>query len=153
MASNISTTNHRGNDYRYRAADPFALARSIFGFEPFFDDRRASKNAFAPSFEVKEQEDAFVILADLPGVKEEDLDVSLNGNVLTISGHRQAQERKEGDTFYLYERSYGTFSRSFTLPDEANGEAIEAKLSDGVLALSIGKKAESKPRKISLKRS
>lgn len=153
MASNITTTRSRGNDYRYRVADHLGLARSIFGFDPIFEDRRSSKHVFSPTFEVKEQEDAFVILADVPGVKEEELDISLNANVLTISGVRQAAERTESDTYYLYERSYGSFSRSFTLPDEANSEAVDAHLAEGVLKLTIGKKAESKPRKISLQKS
>lgn len=145
----MTTTNSKGNGNRYQ--DPFSLARSIFGFDPFFDMQRGvSKATFAPAFEVKEREDAFVLQADVPGVKESDLDISVNGNVLTVSGSRQAHERKEGETYYLYERNYGSFSRSFTLPDEANLEAIEARLNDGVLHLTIGKKAESKPRKITV---
>lgn len=146
---NKMTTN-RGNGDRYRTTDPFSLARSFFGFDPFFDVQRVNKAAFNPAFEVKEQEDSFVLQADVPGVKESDLDISVNGNVLTISGSRQAAERKEGETYYLYERSYGSFSRSFTLPDEANFESVQAKLNDGVLFVTIGKKAESKPRKISV---
>jgi HSP20 family protein len=139
-----------GNRNRYRVADPFSLARSIFGFDPFFDDQRLTKVAFSPAFEVKEREDAFVLQADVPGVNEADLDISINSNVLTVSGSRQAPERKEGETYYLYERAYGSFSRSFTLPDEANTEAVDAKLTGGVLTLTIGKKAESRPRKITV---
>ncbi len=142
------TTNRVPN--RYRVPDAFALARSIFGHDPFLESPRVSKSQFSPSFEVKEREDSYLITADIPGVKESDLDISLNGNVLTVSGSRQAEERQEGDTYYLYERSYGSFSRSFSLPEEANRESIDAKLDEGVLALTIGKRTESKPRKISL---
>ncbi len=144
----MTTTTTKGNGNRYQ--DPFTLARSIFGFDPFYDVQRVSKTSFSSAFEVKEREDAFVLQADVPGVRESDLDISVNGNVLTVSGSRQADERKEGETYYLYERTYGSFSRSFTLPDEANLESIEAKLNDGVLNLTIGKKAESKPRKITV---
>jgi HSP20 family protein len=144
----MTTTTTKGNGNRYQ--DPFTLARSIFGFDPFYDVQRVSKTSFSPAFEVKEREDAFVLQADVPGVRESDLDISVNGNVLTVSGSRQSEERKEGETYYLYERNYGSFSRSFTLPDEANLESIEAKLNDGVLSLTIGKKAESKPRKITV---
>lgn len=134
-----------------RARDPFALARSLFGIDPFFGMETARpKSSFVPSFEVKESDDGYVLKADVPGVKQEDVDVSLHGNVLTVSGHRQSEERKEGETYYLYERQYGSFSRSFTLPEEANAEAINASLTDGVLTLSIGKRAESKPRKINI---
>jgi HSP20 family protein len=146
MANQIQTRNESA-----RARDPFALARSLFGFDPFFGvEATRPKSSFVPSFEVKETDEGYVLKADLPGVKDEDLDVSLHGNVLTVSGRRQSEERKEGETYYLYERQYGSFSRSFSLPEEANGEAINAALKDGVLTLSIGKKAESKPRKISI---
>jgi HSP20 family protein len=137
---------------RQRAADPGTLMRNFFGFDPFFgsETRMARAQAFTPSFEVKEEENSFVLLADVPGVKEQDLNISLHNNVLTISGSRQSEERKEGDTYYLYERQYGSFSRSFSLPEEANGENIQANLDNGVLRLTIGKRAESKPRKINL---
>jgi HSP20 family protein len=150
MNKMTTATRGSGNGNRYRVADPFSIARSIFGFDPFFDEQRVTKVAFSPAFEVKEREDAFMLQADVPGVKEADLDISVNSNVLTISGSRQSPERKEGETYYLYERAYGSFSRSFTLPDEANTESVEAKLTDGVLTVTIGKKAESKPRKISV---
>ena len=138
---------------RYRARDPFSVARSLFGLEPFFTTEAANtKVAFNPRFEVKEVEDGYVFVADLPGLKESDLDISLHNNVLTISGSRASEERKEGETYFLYERQYGSFSRSFALPDEANAEAVDAALQDGVLTVNVGKKAESKPRKIALKK-
>lgn len=141
-----------GNVRTY-ARDPFTLARNLLGFDPFFGmETRAAKSGFIPSFEIKETNDNYVLKADLPGVREEDLDISLHGNVLTVSGSRAADEHREGETYFIYERQYGSFSRSFSLPDEANGEAIEADLRDGVLTLTIAKRAESKPRKIQLKK-
>ena len=95
---------------------------------------------------------AFVLKADVPGVAESDIDIAVHNNILTISGTRNAEERKEGDSFALYERQYGSFSRSFSLPDTADGERVEAKLESGVLTLTIWKKAEAKPRKIALKK-
>jgi len=92
------------------------------------------------------------VKADVPGVEEKDLDVSLHNGVLTISGHRASEEKKEGEAFALYERQYGSFSRSFSLPDTADGDRVEAKLDAGVLTLTIWKKAEAKPRKIELKK-
>ena len=85
-------------------------------------------------------------------VNEADLDINLHNNVLTVTGSRAAEERKDGESFALYERQFGSFSRSFSLPDMADGERIEAKLDSGVLTLTIGKKAEAKPRKIALKK-
>lgn len=134
------------NTSRYIARDPFALARELFAWDPY----ARSSSAFAPTFDVKETSEAFVVRADLPGVVEKDVDVSVHNGVLTITGARQAEERKEGESFYLYERQFGSFSRSFALPDTADAERIEAKLVNGVLELSIGKRAEAKPRKISL---
>jgi HSP20 family protein len=131
---------------RYR--DPFSVARELLSWDPFFSGRPAS--AFSPAFEVKETNEAFVLKADLPGVAEADLDIAVHNNVLTVSGTRQAEERREGESYALYERQFGSFSRSFSLPDMADGERIEAKLDRGVLTLTITKKAEAKPRKIAL---
>jgi len=128
--------------------DPFSMARELLSWDPFFGGRPAT--AFAPAFEVKETTDAFVLKADLPGVAEADLDVGVHNNVLTVSGTRAAEERKEGESYALYERQFGSFTRSFSLPDLADGEKIEAKLDSGVLTLTIGKKAEAKPRKIAV---
>lgn len=128
--------------------DPFQVARDLLGWDPFFGGRQVS--AFVPAFEVKETNEAFVVKADVPGVQEADLDIAVHNNVLTISGTRHAEERKEGDNFALFERQYGSFSRSFALPDTADGDRVEAKLDNGVLTLAIWKKAEAKPRKIAL---
>ena len=70
--------------------------------------------------------DAFVVKADIPGVTSDNLDIAVHNNVLTVSGSRTAEERKEGDSFALYERQFGSFSRSFALPDTADGERIDA---------------------------
>jgi HSP20 family protein len=139
---------HRGT-----GLDPFEMMREMLGIEPFRDlaPSMGQEGAFVPDFEVKETSDAFVFQADLPGVKEEDLDVSLQGNRLTVSGKREAEARNEGDTWYTFERSFGSFSRSFTLPREADPDACEASLKDGVLTLRLGKRAEAQPKKISVK--
>ena len=132
---------------RYR--DPFAFARDLFALD--FGDARAPA-AFAPSFEVKETADAFLVRADIPGVKEEHVDVSFHNGVLSIAGTRTAEDRREGEAFFVYERQFGSFSRSFSLPETADAERIEAKLDNGVLTVSVGKRAEAKPRKIALKK-
>lgn len=143
----VRSTN--GNGTRI-VRDPYSLARELLNWDPFVSGRPTS--AFAPTFEVKETTDAFVLRADVPGVEEKDLDIAVHNGVLTVSGSRSAEERKEGESFAIYERQYGSFSRSFALPDMADGERIEAKLTNGVLTLSIAKKAEAKPRKIEIKK-
>ena len=132
------------------ARDPYSLARELLGWDPFFSTRPVP--AFSPSFEVKETSDSFVLKADVPGVEEKDLDVALHNGTLTVSGHRSAEERKEGESYALYERKYGSFTRTFALPDMADGERIDAKLENGVLTLTIAKKTEAKPRKISIRK-
>jgi HSP20 family protein len=127
--------------------DPFELARSLFGWDPV----RAGngKSGFTANFEVKENAEAFVIRGDLPGLKEDDVELALNRDVLTISGSRKAEKKEENETYYVYERQYGTFTRSFRLPETANGDKIAAELTDGVLTVSIPKKEAARPRKIS----
>ena len=128
--------------------DPYSFARDLFfGWDPFFG---REPSAFAPTFEVKETAEAFLIKADLPGVEEKNLDINLHNGVLTVAGHRDSEERKEGETYALYERQYGSFTRSFSLPDLADGDKIQAKLENGVLTLAVPKKAEAKPKKISI---
>jgi HSP20 family protein len=143
-------TNGNGNGGRLQTRDPYSLARELFNWDPFFSGRPAS--AFMPAFEVKETNDSFVLKADVPGVAEKDLDVAVHNGVLTVSGSRQSEERKEGEAYALYERQYGSFTRSFALPDMADGERIDAALTSGVLTLTIAKKAEAKPRKIEIKK-
>src|SRR5678815_867323 len=136
---------------RYTVRDPFQVARDLLSWDPFFAGTRQA-SAFVPAFEVKETADAFILKGDIPGVAEADLDIAVHNYILTVSGTRQSEERKEGESFALYERQYGSFSRSFSLPDTADGERVEAKLDAGVLTLTIWKKAEAKPRKIALRK-
>jgi HSP20 family protein len=138
----------------YRNRDPFALAREIFGFDPFrgIEAQLGRPSSFVPSFDLKAVDDAYVLHADMPGVKEEEVDISLHQNRLTISGTRIADERAEGETHYLSERMFGNFSRTLIMPDDANADAIEAHMEDGVLTVRIPKRPESQPRKIALKK-
>jgi HSP20 family protein len=148
----MSLTLRNGHNAPSRTVsrDPFSMARELLGWDPFFGGRPAT--AFSPAWEVKETTEAFVLKADLPGVSENDLDIAVHNNVLSVSGSRAAEERKDGESYALYERQFGSFSRSFALPDLADGERVEAKLENGVLTLTIAKKAEAKPRKIALKK-
>lgn len=128
--------------------DPFHLVRDFYSRSMFEPGPNAT---FAPDFEVKERAKDYVIHADVPGIKEKDIDITMSGNCLTISGHREASEKAEDEHYFAYERQYGSFSRSFTLPPEANPEDIEADLDSGVLTIKVGKSPESQPKKISLK--
>jgi HSP20 family protein len=104
--------------------------------------------AFAPRFDIKENQSEYVLTADLPGVKPEAVELSLLGAELRVSGRREASPKEETDKTYLTECSYGSFSRAFTLPDDVDGEKVGASLKDGVLTVSFPKKPETQPRKI-----
>jgi HSP20 family protein len=131
--------------------DPFRVMREMLRWEPFQGVGRAFGGAaFSPAFEVKERGDAFVIKADLPGVQEKDLEISCTGNRVTVSGLREEEKINEGETYYAAERSYGSFSRSFMLPENADLDHASADFKDGVLQLTVPKKAEEKAKKISV---
>jgi len=144
----------RGNGGSGLQRDPFALARELLGWDPFLRTelpaRITQPSTFAPTFNVVEREDGYFITADVPGVREADIDVTVQDNYLVISGSRNAEERKEGDNFYIYERRYGNFSRAFALPDNADPESVEAHMKDGVLDVKVAKRETAKPRKIPL---
>lgn len=140
---------------RYRDIDdPFAVARRLIGWDPFSMERWRSGDGrgmdFLPRFDIREQDDAWVIEADMPGVKEEDVEVTVSGNQLTVSGRRESKVDEERENYHLVERSHGSFHRTFTLPSEVDIDNANASLDGGVLVLSIPKRPEAKPRKISL---
>lgn len=135
--------------------EPLRAMRELMRWDPFREFERAfmapERRKFAPDFEVKETAEAFVFCADVPGVKEDDVDISLTGNRITVRGTRRAEvEHREGERYYACERSYGTFVRSFVLPEEADPESATAELASGVLTLTIAKRTEIKTKKISL---
>lgn len=140
---------HPGNGW-----EPFRLMESMLGWNPFSTLHpthvAAVPQNYIPRFDVKETQDSYVFSADLPGIREEDLDVSLTGNQLVVSGKREREECKESEQYHLYERSYGRFSRTFSLPDGSNPEQVKAHLKDGVLTLTVGKKPEVQPRRIQI---
>ena len=134
--------------------DPVQLMENFWRWDPFADyapvRRMTNEQTFAPRFDVKESKDGYLFTADLPGIEEKDIEISLTGNRLCISGQRSQEEKKEGENYYMLERSYGGFCRTFTLPDGADTEKITASMKDGVLTLNVPKHLESKPRRVAL---
>lgn len=149
---NREPARQTGNDYRW---DPFRMMDAFLRWDPFRSDNNllSGGGEYNPRFDVKENKNAYLLRADLPGVKEEDVDVSLNGNLLTVSGKRDDERREEGEQYYSLERSYGTFSRSFSLPDGIDAGGITADLKSGVLTVQIPKRPEAQPRKITVGKS
>jgi HSP20 family protein len=124
-------------------------------FSTFFDSPTGNGGnggvrRWIPAMDLVETDDHFVLTADLPGLTQEDINLEFEGDVLTLSGERKHshQDRREG--FYRLERATGTFSRSLTLPEGIDPEAVQASFDRGVLEVSIPKPEERKPRKISI---
>lgn len=129
------------------------LAR-IFEDSPFHVGDNGG-GSWMPAINIEENKDALVLTAELPGIKEDDIEVELENNVLTISGEK-SEERTEGEEerrYHVWERTYGAFRRSFTLPRTVKPEDISAHFEDGVLRVHLPKVAEAKGRKIEIGRS
>jgi HSP20 family protein len=106
--------------------------------------------SWTPACDILETKDAVVLRAELPGVRKEDIDISLEAGVLTLRGLRHLEKENEECTYHRIERSYGSFVRSFTLPRIVDSERISAKFIDGVLEIRMPRREENKPRSIQI---
>jgi HSP20 family protein len=127
--------------------------KHVFG-RFFGDDDTDQSNVvtsqWAPRVDIKEEDKRFVILADIPGVDPKDIEVNMDKGILSIKGERKSESREDNGKLTRIERSYGAFYRRFALPDSANPEGITANGKNGVLEISIPKKPETTPRRISV---
>jgi HSP20 family protein len=133
------------------AWDPFRAMRAMMARDPFRELSSfvgGAELAFSPDFDVKETNEAYVLRGDVPGMAEKDLVISLAGNMLTISGKREQDREEKTEQYFYRERSSGSFSRAFTLPDAADGEHIRADLAEGVLSITIPKRGDLRAKRI-----
>ncbi len=112
------------------------------------DSEAPLEGSFTPALDVEETEDAFTLHLELPGVSADKVDVSIEENVLTVSGSREFYADKQADSFRRVERRFGTFHRAVRLPDRVNPDAITAAFKDGLLTVSVPKAESAKPRRI-----
>jgi HSP20 family protein len=112
----------------------------------------AEQMAWAPNIDVFEKDDKFVVKAEVPGMKEDDIHVSVEGDMLTIRGEKKAESEVKEEDYYRCERSYGSFLRSVALPSTVDTSKIEADYEDGVLEVTLSKKPEVKPKKVAVKK-
>lgn len=105
------------------------------------------------ALDVSEDQDNYIVKASIPGVNPEDIDITMNNDVLTISGESKSEDEREEGQWHLRERRYGRFSRSLRLPATINSEKIEATCENGVLKLQLPKAEETKPRRIAVRGS
>jgi HSP20 family protein len=119
-------------------------------FSETFDrsSEEANLTPWAPAVDIFETEQNLVVKADLPDIKPEELDIRVENNILTIRGERKFEKKVNENNYLRVERSYGSFSRSFSLANTVNTEAIHADYKNGVLTLSIPKREEAKPKQI-----
>ena len=123
-------------------ADPFNFLRQEI--DRLFDVS-SSLEGLRPQFDTKENDNCIEITAELPGIAEEDITLSLSNGILTVSGEKKSEEKKEGETYHITERQYGSFSRSLKLPYEPEQNDITASFKDGVLKVTLPKPKEMKP--------
>ncbi|RMF09621.1 MAG: Hsp20/alpha crystallin family protein [Alphaproteobacteria bacterium] len=131
-------------------SDPFALMRSVL--RDF--DRGAPARSWQPVFpaiNVWQSDEAVAITAELPGVQPADIDISVQDNVLTLAGERPAPEFPETARWHRNERGFGKFTRAIQLPFAASDDNVEARMTNGVLRVVVGRPEEDKPRKIEIK--
>jgi len=115
-----------------------------------YGDSTVATSAWVPAVDIKEEVNQFIIEADIPGVEPKDIEISMEGGVLSLKGERRLESREEGKDYHRVERSRGVFYRRFSLPDTADAEKIAASGKNGVLQIRIPKKEVAKPRKITV---
>ena len=119
-------------------------------FNSFFDTPDARTRRWVPAMDLVERDEHFVLRVDLPGLTEADVKVELEDNVLTIAGERKQEEDHRADGYYRLERAFGAFSRSLTLPEGVDADAVAARFENGVLEVSVPKPEQRKPRRVSI---
>lgn len=115
-----------------------------------FEDEGLSRGAWMPSVDIYENKDSIVLEAELPGMNREDFELTIENNVLTIRGERRFEKKDEADNYHRVERAYGSFTRSFTLPQTVSPENANAEYKNGVLRVTLHKREEVKARRIEI---
>lgn len=125
-------------------------------FDRFFDDEvvgniLSENTSFVPVFDISENDTGYSVVAELPGIDEKDLDVTLTDGILTVKGEKRQETEEKGEAYHRIERRYGSFQRSFRMPDGIQGDKIDATYKNGVLKLMIPKSENSEAKKIEIK--
>ncbi|MGZ8190429.1 MAG: Hsp20/alpha crystallin family protein [Methylococcaceae bacterium] len=135
--------------------EPWSLLNQLQNELTRSQDDKTSEGSIAttewvPTVDIKEDDDKFVICADIPGVKPENIEVSMEAGILTVKGVKESETKTEKEGYKRVERTFGSFYRRFSLPDSADGEAINAKCKYGVLEIVIPKREGVKPKRINI---
>ncbi|HUB66325.1 MAG TPA: Hsp20/alpha crystallin family protein [Candidatus Methylacidiphilales bacterium] len=151
----MSTTLTRWNPLREAEEFQNRLIKAL-GFTPVTAPTTGGEEfmttaEWAPSVDIVEDDKEWVVKADLPEVKKDDVKVTVEKGVLTITGERKFEKEEKNKKYHRIERSYGNFLRSFTLPDDADGTQVNAEFKDGVLKVHLPKNEKAKPKTIEVK--
>ncbi len=121
-------------------------------FDDFFGEHRrgVTEGAWLPAVDVSEGDAQLTVRAELPGMSQDDIEINLQDNVLTLKGEKKQEQKEEKENYHRVERSYGSFSRSFTLPSGVKADDINATFKDGVLEITLPKAEEEKAKKIAI---
>jgi len=117
-------------------------------FSPVTSQESLSAGSFVPPVDVYEDEQGIRLKMEVPGIDEKDIDVRLENNLLTVRGERKLESETKEENYHRIERRYGSFTRSFTLPNTVNPEEVKASYAKGVLTIALGKRAEARPKQI-----
>lgn len=122
-------------------------------FEDFGQDLSPAEEEFRPAMDIRETDEAYIVEADVPGIKKDDIQIEVNNDVLTIKGERKEEHEEKEKDYHRMERQYGSFRRSISIPGGIKHDAVEAKFDDGVLRVTLPKREDTKPRRIEVKAS
>ena len=140
----------RWNPYRDLTSLADQVTRAFGAPAARVRDEELSLGSWMPPVDIIEEKDRILLTAELPGFLPEQVEVQMEGGVLTLKGERKFEGENEGRNYHRVERSYGQFVRSFTLPNNVNREAIQATFHDGLLSIELPKREEAKPRQIKI---
>jgi len=117
-------------------------------FNPVTSQESLAAGSFVPPVDVYEDEQGIRLKMEVPGIEEQDIDIQMENNLLTVRGERKLESETREENYHRIERRYGSFTRSFTLPNSVNPEDVKAAYAKGVLTISLGKRAEARPKQI-----
>lgn len=148
----LLTLRSRGGLRPWRA--PWGLEEEFSRFfEDFGNGQGFIEEGFTPAIDIRETDDAYIVEADVPGMKKEDVHIEVNDDVLTIKGERKSEHEEKRKDYHRIERQSGSFRRTITIPGGFKYDAVDAKFEDGVLRVTLPKHEDAKPRRIEVKAS
>lgn len=124
-------------------------------FDRFFEDEflpLRGEKSWAPAFDISENEKGYIVSAELPGIDEKDLEITIAGGMLSVKGEKKQESEEKGETYHRIERTYGSFHRSFRIPDAVQADKVDATYKDGILKLLIPKAQGSAVKRIQIKK-